>query len=69
MDKGDFLGFMWSQLVTLGLPGLIIGLLLVALTVLWVAYIRERKRCAELTDRMFEMSRDTMTMIERISGR
>lgn len=69
MDLGSFIDLITGELGALGPAGVVIGLLTVGVVVLWVALQRERKRCEELVDKMFEMSREATTMIERITGR
>lgn len=69
MDLGSFINLVIEQLGALGPAGLIIGLLLIAVVVLWLSLQKERKRCEMLVDKMFEQTREANTMIERITGR
>ena len=68
MELGSFIDFMIRELGAVGPAGVVICLQTVVV-VLWGAYQRERKRCAELVNKMFEMSHEATVMIERITGR
>jgi len=61
--------FTLQQLSDLGSCGFISGCLIVALFTVWKALQKERKRCETLVDKMQELSRETNTMIERITSR
>ena len=65
---GDIAAKLFSELDSLGFPGIVILALIVALTHLWRELRTERKRCETLTDRLDTMSRETIIMVERIIG-
>ncbi len=61
--------FTTAQLANMGVCGVIIGGLTIVIYKIWGAYQSERKRCEKLADKLYNLSRDTMTMLERITGR
>jgi len=61
--------FTIQQLTDLGFCGFVIGCLFVALYALWKALQKERNRCEVLADKLYDLSRETNTMIERITAR
>ena len=65
----DVTDFTLQQLSDLGSCGFISGCLIFALLKVWVALQKERERCERLADKMQELSRETNTMIERITSR
>ena len=69
MDTLNLLKVFSSQLSEFGLPGIIIVMLLGTEITLIKAYLLCQKRCDTLVDKMFEMSKETNIMIERITGR
>jgi len=66
---GEILDYIIAQLLSMGPSGFIIGVLLVVLSKVWKALQNERRRSDNLVDKMQEMSRETATMIERITSR
>lgn len=69
MEAVDFITSFKEILVGLGLPGLVIAVLLLGIFVLWRAYQQALGRNKQLSDRMLDMSKEVVIMIERITGR
>ena len=69
MQVSEYSSIITEQLSSMGLPGMVIAILLVAVIALWRALRQERSRCEDLVDLMMEQSRETALMIERITGR
>ena len=69
MEVSEFSTIITEQLSSMGLAGMVIAILLVAVIALWRALQQERERCESLVDLMLEQSKETATMIERITGR
>lgn len=53
----------------MGVGGLIIGGLLLAVYKVWQALHLERQRSDNLTDKLYDLSKETALMLERITGR
>jgi hypothetical protein len=69
MEIIELISAVFEQLGMWGAPGLIILLLLATIVILWHTLNSERQRSQALVDKMFTMSQEVSTMIERISGR
>jgi len=69
VEVSELSSIITNQLGSMGLAGMVIAILLVAVVVLWRALQQERGRCKDLVDLMLEQSKETATMIERITGR
>ena len=65
----NLIAFILSQLTEMGVCGFIVALMLVALYKVWQALQLERLRSENLVGKMYELSKETVVMIERISGR
>lgn len=58
-----------EQLDSMGIYGLIISLLIVAVVKIWAELRTERKRNEDLSNRMLEMAKETSILIERITAK
>jgi len=65
----DFVSAVISQLGDKGISGVLILGLSVAVYSLWKELQAERRRSEDLVEKMQDLSKDTMTMIERIINR
>jgi len=65
----DFVSAIISQLGNQGISGVLVIGLAVAIYSLWKELQAERRRSEDLVDKMQELSKDTMIMIERITNR
>lgn len=64
----EIVAFFLKHLDILGFPGVVIGMLVVAICRLWGELKAERARSEVLVEKMNVMSRETVIMIERIIG-
>ncbi len=58
-----------GQAGVVGLLAAVVVMSIAAVSVVWRALQKERKRTSALVDKMLEMSSQTATMVERITGR
>ena len=65
----EVVDFSMKQLSEMGVAGFIVGGLLAALYVIWKELLAERKRCEDLVGKMQDLSKETLIMIERVTGR
>ena len=68
MESIPFLPFISDELQQLGLVGVIIALLILAVVGMWVQLRYERKCNAELTEKALAMAQEAQIMIERVAG-
>jgi len=69
MDVSDLSDIVTKELASMGGAGAAIAVLLVTIVVLWRSLQKERARCEALVNLMLKQSKETQTMIERITGR
>lgn len=65
----SIMSFIIKQLTDMGLSGVLVAVMGCAVYVIWKELQAERRRSEDLVEKMQDLSKDTMTMIERITGR
>lgn len=64
-----FLDVIIEQLSAMGVSGAVIAGLLYVVFQLWSSLKAERHRTTNLAEKLYELSKETAIMIERVSGR
>lgn len=65
----EMVDFAMKQLSEMGMAGFIVGGLATAVYKVWKELQAERRRCEDLVEKLQDLSRETLTMIERITSR
>lgn len=63
------MNFVVQQLSDMGLSGVLVTVMAVAVYVIWKELQAERRRSEDLVEKMQDLSNDTLVMIERITSR